>query len=222
MSSTATHWLERLQQFQERHPRRVMAGVGLALSLLGGGALAVASIGVRVSLTNCTGCSSMQSTAWSQGRPGGGQPVGVRSALLGRRPPGGQVLLDVGTITTTGAVSFGEAVELVSGTTITTTNANVRFESTVDSHGPARALTIDAGSGSVTLVDAAGSARALLSLQIDAASLSFASIKVDGDAPTWLMASTMSRNSTPGLNRNMGFFASLTAMLAFWTGVVVP
>ena len=45
MSSTATHWLERLQQLQERHPHRVMVGVGLALSLLGGGALAVASIG---------------------------------------------------------------------------------------------------------------------------------------------------------------------------------
>lgn len=45
LPSPALRWPQRLQHLFQQHPRRVMLGVGLSLSLLGGGALAVASWG---------------------------------------------------------------------------------------------------------------------------------------------------------------------------------
>ena len=44
MQTLFSLWAERLQNSVQQHPRRVLAGVAVSLSLLGGGAFAVASL----------------------------------------------------------------------------------------------------------------------------------------------------------------------------------
>ncbi|HYD98180.1 MAG TPA: hypothetical protein VEH84_02240, partial [Alphaproteobacteria bacterium] len=67
---------------------------------------------------------------------------------------GGTVALNGGAVDTIGAQSYGEAATLGANMILTTANAAVTFGGTVDG---ARALTVNAGSGAVTLTSAVGS-----------------------------------------------------------------
>jgi filamentous hemagglutinin family protein len=83
---------------------------------------------------------------------------------------GGTTRIDGGSVRTTGAQSYGDAVALGADTTLTSTaSGSVSFAGTVDSaDATARALTVNTG-GATTFTGAVGGTNALASLTTDAA-----------------------------------------------------
>ena len=82
---------------------------------------------------------------------------------------GGTLAINGGTVTTSGAQTYNDAATLGADTTLNTTNSNIAFASTLNSTTSARALTIGAGSGTVTFTGAVGGTTALGATNITAA-----------------------------------------------------
>ncbi|WP_231970558.1 beta strand repeat-containing protein [Polynucleobacter necessarius] len=82
---------------------------------------------------------------------------------------GGTVAINGGAITTSGAQTYNDAVTLGADTTLNTTNSNIVFVNTLNSTTSARALTIGAGSGTVTFTGTVGNSLALGATNITAA-----------------------------------------------------
>jgi len=84
--------------------------------------------------------------------------VGTSNALTSLTTDSGGSTKLGGTITTSGTQTYNDAVTLGSDTVLTTTNSAVNFTGTVDNATTtARALTVNAGTGSVTFGGAVGS-----------------------------------------------------------------
>jgi len=66
---------------------------------------------------------------------------------------GGSTAINGGAVTTVGAQAYGDSVTLGAPTTLTTSNANVTFSSSINANG--NALNISAGSGAVSAINAA-------------------------------------------------------------------
>ncbi len=95
---------------------------------------------------------------------GGGNPL-----LSLTTDAGGTVALNGGAVTTTTTQGYGGPVTLGAATTISTTNSNVTFSSTVQSPTTAYALGVTKGTGTLTLSGAVGGGgNPLLSLTTDA------------------------------------------------------
>jgi hypothetical protein len=94
---------------------------------------------------------------------------------------GGTLSLNAGSVTTSGSQSYGEAVTLGADTTLTATNANITFASTVDSDATARTLTINAGAGTTVLNGALGSVAPLAALSVSSGELTVNPITVLGN-----------------------------------------
>ena len=86
-------------------------------------------------------------------------------------------------VTTTGAQSYGARVGLFGDVAITTSDAPVSFASTIDSYGPAWALSVTTGGGAQIFGGALGASHALRAVTLsssDAASLSLPSVAASG------------------------------------------
>jgi len=94
-----------------------------------------------------------------------GGAVGGADPLASLAVTGGTIAIDGGGVTTTGTQSYTGSVALGANTTLATTDSAVSFSSTIQ-NGTARALTIEAGAGTVTFGGAVGSGTALSSLAV--------------------------------------------------------
>jgi hypothetical protein len=75
---------------------------------------------------------------------------------------GGTTVVNGGSVTTTGSQTYTDAVTLGADTTLATTNSTVSFAATLDSSSTtARDLTVNTGSGAITMSGAVGGANAL-------------------------------------------------------------
>jgi autotransporter-associated beta strand protein len=134
----------------------------------------IGSVSVQGGILNCPNCPSLGDFGIDEGSANFGiQDVIFNSLILapnvtlsaasisviGASSLGGSI------IATSGDINFGGAVTLVSETTITTTNRNVTFGSTVDGFS---GLTIHAGSGIATFNGDIGSTTAIANLTVNA------------------------------------------------------
>ena len=84
-------------------------------------------------------------------------------------------------ITTTGTQTYNGPVRLVGGDrTVSTTNSNVIFASTVNSDGTQRALTVTNGTGDTTFSGAIGGSAPVKSLTITSDQLTAGAITLNG------------------------------------------
>ncbi|NCW10125.1 MAG: hypothetical protein EBW40_10360, partial [Gammaproteobacteria bacterium] len=83
-------------------------------------------------------------------------------------------------VTTSSTQTYQGAVTVSTDVTLTTTNSNVDFDSTVDAGTLGDALTIAAGTGDVTFDDAIGGTTALGNITITTGALTAAAIDLDG------------------------------------------
>jgi hypothetical protein len=85
---------------------------------------------------------------------------------------GGTVAINTGTVTTTGAQTYNDAVTLGTDVALTTSGSNIAFANTVDSEtATARSLKLNTGSsGSITFSGNVGSIKPLAALTITNAS----------------------------------------------------
>ncbi|CAM8646799.1 Repeats of unknown function DUF5649 [Oxalobacteraceae bacterium] len=145
----------------------VTLGVNTTLDSTGGGAISFADTidgAVQLSL-NTTGTTTF------------GGAIGATTALSSvTTNTGGSLSLNGGSITTTGAQTYGEAVTL--GVNTTLSGNNISFASTING---AQALTIT-DAGSTTLGAALGGATSLTELAINSASLQINAVTVSGNA----------------------------------------
>jgi filamentous hemagglutinin family protein len=143
---------------------------GDAVTLTGGGTKTLASTGnlaigfastldgAATLVVNTTGATTF------------GGAVGGTTALTSLTTnAGGTTAINGGAVTTTGAQTYGDAVTLGAGTTFASTGSgNVAFNSTLNSAGANRAVTVNT-SGTMTFGGAVGGVLALASLTTDAA-----------------------------------------------------
>ena len=78
-----------------------------------------------------------------------------------------------GTITTTGSQSYNGTVQLIGSATLTTTNSNVAFASTLDGSATGWSLTVSAGTAAASFASAVGATNALGAMSITANTLTF-------------------------------------------------
>jgi hypothetical protein len=131
---------------------------------------------------------------------------------------GGTSLLNGSTITSVGAVTFNDAVTLGTDLTITTTNAAVLFNGTVNSvDATARDLTVNAGSGNIRLASTMGNAQALDVVTLNSTgetrldgSLNVGSLTTNAGGTSLLNGSTITSVGAVTLNDNVTLGADLT------------
>ncbi|TDM09083.1 MAG: hypothetical protein C4K60_07020 [Ideonella sp. MAG2] len=99
-----------------------------------------------------------------------------------------------GTLSSTGAMTLNGPVSLLGNATLSTTNQAITLGGSIDSDGSPRSLTVNAGTGSVTLTGAVGSTSPLSALTISGSALSLSGdVTLDG---TGLLSLTHTAAST--------------------------
>ncbi len=110
-----------------------------------------------------------------------------------------------GSVTTSGAQTYNEAVQVLSGVTLTTTNSPLNFASTVDSQaGSNNALTVSTGTGSVGVGGAIGATQALGSFAVNnaAGSGAITLVNIGGSAAGVTGTSSIGNASTASITLN--------------------
>ena len=109
-------------------------------------------------------------------------------------------------VTTSGTQTYQDAVTVSSDVTLTTTNSNVDFDSTVNAGTAGDALTIAAGTGDVTFDYAIGGTTAMGNLSITTGALTAPAIKAQGT----ITVTNSSASSITGVISNGASAAILT------------
>ncbi len=119
------------------------------------------------------------------------------SSLTATSATTGAITLE-GNVTTTNGQTYNSAVTLGVGATLTTTNSAVTFASKVDSaSGIAEALTVNAGTGTVTFGGAVGAVNPLASLTVDSPTI------INGGAVTTTNGQSYHGSVTLGANTTL-------------------
>jgi filamentous hemagglutinin family protein len=172
-----------------------------ALALTAAATITTAAANGRIALAaiDSSGASRALTLAAGTGTISLAGAIGATTALASMNATAGVIRVG-GNVTTVNSQSFGGAVILTAGATLSTTNAAILFGSTIDG---TQALTLNAGTGTVSVIGAVGATTTLSGLTIAAA----------GGATFDAAATVTGGTGTVNLQGGSGVyqFASLTA-----------
>ncbi len=116
-----------------------------------------------------------------------------QSLTIGRSGNTATVLLG-SDVTTTGTQTFHGPLQLIDNVSLSTTNANIDFKSTVNSNGSARNLTINAGTANVLFGGEVGGTLAINDLNVTGAATIPGNVTTSG-SQTWASGLTITGDS---------------------------
>jgi fibronectin-binding autotransporter adhesin len=172
-----------------------------------GGDTTLASTGNNAISFNNTINGAQSLTVNTTGTTTFGSSVGNTTALTSLTTnAGGITALNGGTVTTTGSQNYGDAVTLSSTTTLSTTNSLVSFASTLNSNNSTpKDLTINTGSGNITLTGSVGATNGLGNLITNSTGITTFSSTVAATSLT-----TTQTSGSTSLNNNITTTAAQT------------